>query len=70
MEETIKRMEARERLTVLKEYMTPDDMLDYFGFKSTKTFGKWEQEGLRAIRLSERTKFYRADDIRNFLNKH
>ena len=63
-------MEAKERLTVLKEYMTPEDMLNYFGFKSTKTFDKWEQKGLRAIRLSGRTKFYRAEDIRKFLNSH
>lgn len=70
MEETIKCMEAKERLTVLKEYMTPEDMLNYFGFKSKKTFDNWELEGLRAIRLSGRTKFYRAEDIRKFLNSH
>lgn len=63
-------METRERLTVLKEYMTPEDMMDYFGFKCKKTFDKWEQEGLKAVRLSERAKFYRAEDIRKFLDNY
>ncbi len=62
-------MEAiRERLTVLKEYMTPQDMMEYFGFKSTKTFENWEKDGLKVISLTTRTKFYRADDIREYLN--
>jgi hypothetical protein len=62
-------MEAfRERLTVLKEYMTPQDMMEYFGFKSAKTFESWERDGLKVISLTTRTKFYRADDIREYLN--
>lgn len=62
-------MEAfRERLTVLKEYMTPQDMMEYFGFKSTKTFENWEKDGLKVVSLTTRTKFYRADDIREYLN--
>nr|DAN81504.1 MAG TPA: Pyocin activator protein PrtN [Caudoviricetes sp.] len=62
-------MEAiRERLTVLKEYMTPQDMMEYFGFKSAKTFENWEKDGLKVISLTTRTKFYRADDIREYLN--
>lgn len=59
---------AKERLTMLKEYMTQQDMCDYFGFKSYKTFDNWEKEGLKVVKVTERTKFYRADDIRDFLN--
>lgn len=62
-------MEAiRERLTVLKEYMTPQDMMEYFGFKSAKTFENWEKDGLKVVCVTARTKFYRADDIREYLN--
>lgn len=61
-------MEDRGRLTVLKEYMTPHDMMEYFGFKSTKTFENWEKDGLKVVSVTGRTKFYRADDIREFLN--
>lgn len=57
-----------ERLTVLKEYMTPSDMMEYFGFKSAKTFDNWEKDGLKVVCVTARTKFYRADDIREYLN--
>lgn len=57
-----------ERLTVLKEYMTPRDMMEYFGFKSAKTFENWEKDGLKVVSVTSRTKFYRADDIREYLN--
>ena len=60
--------EIRERLTVLKEYMTPHDMKDYFGFKTIKTFENWEKDGLRVVSVTGKTKFYRADDIREYLN--
>lgn len=57
-----------ERLTVLKEYMTPDDMKNYFGFKSAKTFDNWEKDGLKAVVVTGRTKFYKAEDIREYLS--
>lgn len=56
------------KLTVLKEYMSLSDMKNYFGFKDNKTFADWEKEGLKVIKISERTKFYKADDIREFLD--
>ena len=58
-----------QRLTVLKEYMTLNDMKEYFDFKDGKTFEKWERQGLKTIKLTRRTKFYKADDIREFLDK-
>lgn len=60
--------EARGKLTVLKEYMTPHDMKEYFGFKSTKTFENWERDGLKVVTVTGRTKFYKAEDIRNYLD--
>lgn len=57
-----------ERLTVLKEYMTPNDMMDYFGFKCAKTFDNWEKDGLKAVVVTGKTKFYKAEDIRDYLN--
>lgn len=58
----------RERLTVLKEYMTQDDMASYFNL-STKTINNWEKDGLKTVQLSSRLKFYKADDVREFLEK-
>lgn len=59
---------TNDRLTVLKEYMTPNDMMEYFGFKSTKTFDNWEKDGLKAVVVTGRTKFYKAEDIREYLS--
>lgn len=58
-----------QRLTVLKEYMTLNDMREYFQFKDPKTFGEWEKRGLKVIKLTEKSKLYKADDIREFLDK-
>ena len=58
-----------ERLTVIKEYMTPDDMCSYFGFKDKRMFVKWEENGLKTIKLSEKSKLYAGDDVREYLNK-
>lgn len=58
-----------ERLTVIKEYMTPDDMCSYFGFKDKRIFTKWEADGLKTIKLSERSKLYAGDDVRDYLDK-
>lgn len=57
-----------ERLTVIKEYMTPDDMCSYFGFKDKRMFTKWEQDGLKTIKLSEKSKLYAGDDVRDYLD--
>lgn len=57
-----------ERLTVIKEYMTPDDMCSYFGFKDKRMFTKWEADGLKTIKLSEKSKLYAGDDVREYLN--
>ena len=61
-------MEVRERLTVLKDYMTLQDMKDYFQFKSAKTFIEWEQKGLKAVILTEKSKLYKKEDIIAFLD--
>lgn len=58
----------RERLNVIKEYMTPDDMCSYFGFKDKRQFIKWEQNGLKTIQLSEKSKLYAGDDVREYLD--
>ena len=58
----------REKLTVLKESMTLSDMKEYFQFKDGKTFGEWEKKGLKVVKLTEKSKLYRACDIREFLN--
>lgn len=58
----------RERLTVIKEYMTPDDMCSYFGFKDKRMFVKWEEDGLKTIKLSEKSKLYAGDDVRDYLD--
>ena len=57
-----------ERLTVLKEYMTPSDMKEYFQFKDIKTFSDWEQRGLKAVVLSAKSKLYKKEDIVEFLD--
>lgn len=56
------------RLTVIKEYMTPDDMCSYFGFKDKRQFVKWEEDGLKTIKLSEKSKLYAGDDVRDYLD--
>ncbi|KWZ77437.1 hypothetical protein [Anaerococcus tetradius] len=59
---------TKERLTVIKEYMTPDDMCSYFGFKDKRQFLKWEENGLKTIKLSEKSKLYAGDDVRDYLD--
>lgn len=59
---------VEDRLTVLKDYMTLEDMTEYFGL-SKKTIGNWEKDGLKTVQLTNRTKFYRASDIREYLDK-
>lgn len=58
----------KERLTVIKEYMTPEDMCSYFGFKDKRMFTKREADGLKTIKLSEKSKLYAGDDVREYLN--
>ena len=58
----------KERLTVIKEYMTPEDMCSYFGFKDKRMFTKWEADGLKTIKLSEKSKLYAGDDVREYLD--
>lgn len=60
--------QPRERLTVIKEYMTPEDMCSYFGFKDKRMFTKWEADGLKTIKLSEKSKLYAGDDVREYLD--
>lgn len=59
---------TQERLTVLKEYMTLDDMAEYFDL-SKKTISNWEKDGLKTVQVSNRLKLYRAADIREYLDK-
>ncbi len=60
---------VEERLTVLKDYMTLQDMKDYFQFKDNKTFSEWEQKGLRIVKLTGKSKLYKKEDIIEFLDK-
>lgn len=60
---------SSDRLTVIKEYMTPDDMCSYFGFKDKRMFTKWEADGLKTIKLTEKSKLYAGDDVREYLDK-
>lgn len=57
-----------DRLTVLKDYMTLSDMKNYFQFKDNKTFSEWEQKGLKAVILTEKSKLYKKEDIIEFLD--
>lgn len=59
---------VEERLTVLKDYMTLSDMKNYFQFKDNKTFSEWEQKGLKAVILTEKSKLYKKEDIIEFLD--
>lgn len=58
---------VEERLTVLKDYMTLDDMQNYFQ-ASSGTIGKWEEKGLKVCLLSREKKYYKKDDIVEFLD--
>lgn len=59
---------VEDRLTVLKDYMTLSDMKNYFQFKDNKTFSEWEQKGLKAVILTEKSKLYKKEDIIEFLD--
>lgn len=62
-------MEKREeRLTVLKDYMTLSDMKNYFQVKTDRTIGKWEEEGLKVCFLNRETKYYKKEDVIEFLD--
>lgn len=62
-------LRPKERLTIIKEYMTPEDMCSYFGFKDKRMFTKWEADGLKTIKLSEKSKLYAGEDVREYLDK-
>lgn len=59
---------AEERLTVLKDYMTLSDMKNYFQVKSSETIGKWEEKGLKVCFLNREAKYYKKEDIIEFLD--
>lgn len=59
---------THQKLTVLKEYMTLDDMAEYFNLDK-KSIYNWERNGLKTIQLSTRLKFYKADDVREYLEQ-
>lgn len=63
------RIPTASRLNTLKEYMSPWDMCEYFGRKHPKTFDDWEKLGLRAVIVTGRTKYYKKEDIIEFLDK-
>lgn len=63
------RIPAAKRLSVLKEYMSPWDMCEYFGREHPKTFSDWEKLGLRAVIVTGKTKYYKREDIIEFLDK-
>lgn len=57
-----------ERLTVLKDYMTLSDMKNYFQVKSSDTISKWEKGGLKVCFLNREAKYYKKEDIIEFLD--
>lgn len=67
MNETRKE-KREERLTVLKDYMTLNDMKEYFQFKDCKTFSDREKRGLKAVILTGKSKLYKKEDIVEFLD--
>lgn len=58
---------VEERLTVLKDYMTLSDMKNYFQI-STRTVGDWEKGGLKICFLNRESKYYKKEDIIEFLD--
>ena len=61
-------MEVRERLTVLKDYMTLDDMKNYFQINTNDTIREWEKGGLKVCYLNRLSKYYKKEDIIEFLD--
>lgn len=59
---------AEERLTVLKDYMTLSDMKNYFQVVSNSTISDWEKDGLKVCSLNRQTKYYKKEDIIEFLD--
>lgn len=59
---------VEERLTVLKDYMTLSDMKNYFQVGSNSTISDWEKDGLKVCSLSRQTKYYKKEDIIEFLD--
>ncbi|WP_257875766.1 hypothetical protein [Anaerococcus sp. Marseille-P3625] len=58
---------VEERLTVLKDYMTLSDMKNYFQI-STRTVDNWEKDGLKICFLNRESKYYKKEDIIEFLD--
>lgn len=52
---------------MLKDYMTVDDMLNYFDI-SRNTLVSWEKKGLLRIEPSQRKILYSKADIESFLD--
>lgn len=59
---------VEERLTVLKDYMTLDDMKNYFQVKADSTIGGWEKDGLKVCYFNRQTKYYKKEDIQEFMD--
>ena len=54
-----------ERLTVIKDFMTRKDMMDYFDIK-TDTLLDWENQGLNFKKIG-RKKYYEKEEIKRFI---
>lgn len=61
-------MEEVRRLDILKDYMTLDDMKSYFQVKSNTTISDWEKEGLKVCYINRQSKYYKKEDIQEFLD--
>lgn len=57
-----------EKLTVLKDYMTLSDMKNYFQVGSNSTISDWEKDGLKVCFLNRQSKYYKKEDIIEFLD--
>lgn len=52
---------------VNKEFLTKEEMLDYFNLANIRSLLDWEQLGLRARYVTGKTKYYWWEDVRKFL---
>lgn len=53
----------------MKEFMTLQEFKEYFGIKDNKTVQSWEENGLKAIYMSNKRKYFYCEDIREFMLK-
>lgn len=53
----------------MKEFMTLQEFKQYFGIKDDKTVRSWEENGLKAIYISNKRKYFHNEDVRAYMLK-